>query len=513
VALLHALYQLKAELQLEIEVAHLNHMLRGQEADQDARYVGELCASLAVPCHQLQADVLEFARVRHQSIEEAARNVRYREFAELLYSQNIPLLLVAHNANDQAETVLMRLLRGTGLHGLAGMLPLAQLPDTLYNPEDSQKWLLGRPLLEVWRTEIEEYCAANKLQPRHDSSNTDLNYTRNRVRHELLPLLEEKYQHGAAVNLARLARLAGDEEAWLSELTVQEYQEIAVEIDDDENPGFVQTSYEEWVEAVTSESNQNGSWSPDNKIIWDFEGRYIVLNLTRLQEKPIALQRRLVRYAYYCFAATIHKLENLHLELILANLNKPGWKISLPNGVRAQIYPNDMVVGWGSDTGFREKNKLAEEIPLYIPETVNIKVPGVIEFSDWRIIADILAVVENLVNVVPNFSALEFKDGIGKVWLDADKVGSEVIIRGRKRGEKFKPLGAPGQRKLQDYMLDAKIPHKLREGWPLVVRPSSGEGEAERVAWVVGYGIGDEFKVTAQTQRILRLSVESLEVD
>ena len=454
-ALLHALYQLKAELQLEIEVAHLNHMLRGQEADQDARYVGELCASLAVPCHQLQADVLEFARVRHQSIEEAARNVRYREFAELLYSQNIPLLLVAHNANDQAETVLMRLLRGTGLHGLAGMLPLAQLPDTLYNPEDSQKWLLGRPLLEVWRTEIEEYCAANKLQPRHDSSNTDLNYTRNRVRHELLPLLEEKYQHGAAANLARLARLAGDEEAWLSELAQQEFCKIA----------------------EVSESSVN-------------------LAISALQTHPVALQRRLIRLAYYKTASTLHNLDFSQIETVIANLTKVGWKQDLPQGVQVLVQANNLVFSFARDDKAQKSLEKINEPQLLL-------LPGEFTVHSWRFSAEFVLINESDI----------FRETGFKANLDADKVGPTVAIRGRKRGEKFKPLGAPGQRKLQDYMLDAKIPHKLREGWPLVVRPSSGEGEAERVAWVVGYGIGDEFKVTAQTQRILRLSVESLEVD
>ncbi len=457
VALLHALCQLKDELSLEIQVAHLNHMLRGEEADQDASYVSELCQSLAVSCHQLQADVLDFARASHQTVEEAARNVRYSNFAELLYTQNIQLLLVAHNANDQAETVLMRLLRGTGLHGLAGMSPLGPLPDLNINlvlyPDIYKKWLVGRPLLEVWREEIEEYCVTHQLNPRRDSSNSDLNYTRNRVRQELLPLLEEKYQHGAAVNLARLARLAGDEEAWLSELTRQSFCKIA-----------------------------------------EIRTGLVSLNILDLQTHPLALQRRLLRLAYAEVTGTLHNLDFSQVETVLANLTQAGWKQDLPQGVQVLVKGSQLLIQ-PTRIGSAQNNLLR------VIKSTQLALPGEFEINNWRISAEILPVNEAIVACETGFKAI----------LDAAKVGTEVIIRGRRRGEKFKPLGAPGQRKLQDYMLDAKIPRELRESWPLVVRPASVESEAEKVVWVVGYGIGDEFKVTAETQRILRLSVEQVD--
>jgi tRNA(Ile)-lysidine synthase len=177
-ALLHLLRRLSAELGLSLRVAHLNHGLRGAMADEDASFVASLAASWGLPCTVGQMDVRSTAAGR--SLEEAARQARYRFLAEVAGAA-AGTIAVGHNADDQAETVLMHFLRGTGVAGLRGMLPRTALADyRLGIPAKGQLWLV-RPLLGVPRRDIEVYCAKNELEPRFDRSNEDLTFFRNRL--------------------------------------------------------------------------------------------------------------------------------------------------------------------------------------------------------------------------------------------------------------------------------------------------------------------------------------------
>jgi tRNA(Ile)-lysidine synthase len=181
-------------------IAHLNHQLRGEAADADADFVRRFAEACLVPCHIAVVDVAEVAAQTHTSIEVAARQARYAFLAKVAADAGASLVTTAHHADDQAETVLMRLLRGTGIAGLRGMQPCAPWPDSTV--QTNLKLL--RPLLRTTRAEIERYCQDRNLQPRHDASNDDSTYTRNRIRHELLPYLEQ-YNPGIRAVLARLA--------------------------------------------------------------------------------------------------------------------------------------------------------------------------------------------------------------------------------------------------------------------------------------------------------------------
>ncbi|NWJ47334.1 MAG: tRNA lysidine(34) synthetase TilS [Chloroflexi bacterium] len=485
VALLHALVGMKEALNLEIHAAHLNHGIRGEEAKDDYDYVIELCNLLSVQCHLKDQDVPALAKLLSVSLEEAARRARYEFFGEIMTNFDFPLLLVAHTANDQAETVLMRLLRGSGLQGLAGILPLSRLPYS----EAANLWV-GRPLLEIWRNEIEDYCAVHKLTPHHDSTNHDMRYTRNRIRHELLPLLEDKYQHGAAANLARFATLAADEEEWLDELTGAAISSVAVEQEGWINRASMGlTSYEDWANIV--EGNQSGSIFIDPRISRDWDDRHIVIDLAGFSRFPLALQRRALRLVYFRLKERLENLEHKHIESILTNLDKAGWKIILPGNVQAQVYSEKLVLGF--------RGQLIPDFGLLLDEAqlIEIEAPASINFKGALLECDVFEVDEETNWMTDRWVAL----------LDADKTGTKLTIRGRKAGERFKPLGAPGRKKLQDYMVDAAIPRQLRERYPLVVRLPQSAGDSDKIVWVVGFAIGDEFKVTDETSRILRLSI------
>ncbi|HFB52371.1 MAG TPA: tRNA lysidine(34) synthetase TilS, partial [Anaerolineae bacterium] len=182
VCLLDVLRRLAPALNLKLHVAHLNHQLRGDAAAADADFVRDLARRWQLPVTIGQADVAQLARQQKKSVEDAARAARYdflRQVARKIHAEKIA---VGHNADDQSETVLLHFLRGAGLDGLRGMLPRTPQPDGGAP--------LIRPLLEIPRTEIEAYCRAQNLPFRTDATNRDENFTRNRVRHSLLPLLE-----------------------------------------------------------------------------------------------------------------------------------------------------------------------------------------------------------------------------------------------------------------------------------------------------------------------------------
>jgi tRNA(Ile)-lysidine synthase len=185
--LLHLLRRLAPESHLTLHVAHLNHGLRGAAGEADAQAVAERAADWALPCTIGRADVPALAVESRTSLEEAAREARYAFLQAVARDRGARTIAVGHNADDQAETVLMHFLRGSGLAGLRGMLPRTALGERF----------LVRPLLDMPRSRIEAYCAASNLQPSRDLSNADTTIYRNRLRHELLPLLEDPRRAGS----------------------------------------------------------------------------------------------------------------------------------------------------------------------------------------------------------------------------------------------------------------------------------------------------------------------------
>src|SRR5690606_7110870 len=215
VALLHVLTRLKDQESLDLVVAHLNHRLRGRSADEDAAFVGSLAERWGLPAVVEEADVARMARQRGVGIQEAAREARYAFFSRVAEAWGAARIALAHHADDQVETVLFRLIRGTGTRGLAGIPPV--------------RGPIIRPLIDVSREDIVAYCRRHRLPYRTDPSNRDMRYRRNRIRWELIPLLEERYNPRVREAIVRMARILRDEDDFLDRYADGVYRSIARE--------------------------------------------------------------------------------------------------------------------------------------------------------------------------------------------------------------------------------------------------------------------------------------------
>ena len=226
VALLYLLYELRDEFELTIEVAHLQHGIRGEEAIEDARFVARLAERLSLICHLKEIDLpqLKIAS-RKTSLEEMGRFERYRFFAETAQLHRLDVVATAHTADDQAETIVMRLFRGAGRTGLRGIAPMRQL--MVAGDRRCANVLLIRPLLNALRREVMDFLEQRKLPSRTDSSNRDLFFLRNWIRLKLMPQVSERFGVKLPARLCAQAQVLGDEEDYLAELTRQQLENVS----------------------------------------------------------------------------------------------------------------------------------------------------------------------------------------------------------------------------------------------------------------------------------------------
>jgi len=434
VCLLHILVNLQEEMGIRLHVAHLNHQLRGAESEADARYVSDLAHRLDIPVTVEQREVKAYQSRRRCSLEEAAREVRYTFLAQVARTIGADRVAVGHTVDDHIETILMHLIRGTGTRGLRGLQPSSwwqSLGDSL---------TVIRPLLEVSRQETVDYCHRYQLMPRVDISNLSLSPLRNRIRHQLLPLLQS-YNPGVAEALLRTARIAGDDLAFLD-----------------------------------GESARLGAELVRR------EGDAVILDKKGFLELPPALKRHLLRASIEKLLGNLMDIETRHIEEIMDVLTKPaGKRISLPGSLIFSVEYDRYLLG--SDLAALSPFPILDaELPL--------KVPGETRLSGWSVTATILR-REQMTEKGDDFAAC----------FDLDRAGDKLLVRSRKRGDRFQPLGMSGPKKLNEFMIDAKIPNSWRQRVPIVC--SSGH-----IIWVVGWRIDDRVKVTGTTRKVLCLEFE-----
>ena len=325
VALLRALHARAGELGLVLSVAHLHHGLRGAEADADLEFVRDLAARLELPFHHAQVDIAAEAAKAGESIEEAARRLRYAWFRQLLLEIPLQAMATAHTRDDQAETVCAKFLRGAWTEGLSGIHPLVEFPEGR----------ILRPLLAASRAEVETYLRTLAQPWREDSTNQDSGFTRNRIRHELLPQLES-WNPRLRDHLAQMAELARDEEAWWQAELVR----IAPQL------------------ILAGKPVRGGGRASSGGL---------ALDVTRLAALAPAMQRRLLRHAAAQLGAApdfpaTEALRNLALE------GRAGQRRDLALGLRAERTPRELRLTMETATSAEES------IPEY-----SVPVPG--EFS------------------------------------------------------------------------------------------------------------------------------------
>ena len=210
VCLLHMLYRIKDKFNLKLGAIHINHMLRGEEADKDENYIIDLCEQMGIKHYVKRINIEYIAKETNVSLETAGRNERYKAFEEIKIKDKYNKIAVAHNANDQAETILMRIMRGTGLEGLTGIKP-------------QREGGIIRPILCLNRQEIEDYCEYNGLNPRIDASNYDRHYNRNRVRLDILPYMRDNFNKDIIDTLNRMTLLLQKDNEFIEEYSKKCY--------------------------------------------------------------------------------------------------------------------------------------------------------------------------------------------------------------------------------------------------------------------------------------------------
>jgi len=214
ICLLHILNSIKESLNFKIYVAHVNHMIR-KEAEEETNYVQEFCKNIGVECFTKNVDVLKMAEQEKKGTEEMGRDIRYEFFDDIMKKSNANKIATAHNNNDKIETIIMNILRGSGLPGLKGIEPIRD-----------GKYI--RPLINIERTEIEDYCKKNRLNPKYDKSNNENNYTRNKIRNIIMPYIKEEFNPNIMKTLNRLSTVATEEDEYLNQITKQTYEEILI---------------------------------------------------------------------------------------------------------------------------------------------------------------------------------------------------------------------------------------------------------------------------------------------
>ena len=458
--LLHVLVQLRAEYGWRLHVAHLNHGARGADSDADAEFVAALAADWGLPATVQKQDVPALARTRRMAFEETARRVRYAFLAQVAAEVGAAKIAVGHNADDQAETVLMHFLRGAGPAGLRGMLPITPITDyRMIEPLDGEDSVIPepapsiiRPLLEVPRSDIERYCTAHGLRPRFDRSNLDTTYFRNRLRHELLPLLES-YNPNIRARLCHTAAVVADDYELLTQLREQA-----------------------WSTAVQAER--------EPAVVFDRAG---------WRALPVSLQRATLRQAAYRLRRTLRDVDFVHVENArrVGLEGETGAQATLPMGLALTVGYDTLTVG---DAGSAAPPP--DEPLLWGSDPIPVQVPGTTPLpdSEWTLRATVLHEWD-AGRVAANRDPWT-------AYFDLNALAGMLVLRPRRQGDRFRPQGMGGQRaKVSAFMTNVKIPLAWRDRVPLLVAD-------DEVIWVCGRRLGEGVTVGAETQRVARLWFE-----
>jgi tRNA(Ile)-lysidine synthase len=394
-------------------------------------------------------DVAEVAELEGLSIEEAARQVRYRFLFEQARQVGAQAVAVAHQADDQVETVLMHFLRGAALPGLSGMAYRMVLP--VWDATIP----LVRPLLGFWRADIEAYLVEIGVRPREDRTNQDTAYFRNSLRHELIPELG-KYNPRFKAVLWRMADVLRKEDQFLETLADQA-----------------------WEDCFGSQG----------------DGR-VMLDATSFSGLAVALQRRLLRRAAGLLRPDLRDVGFQAIERALAFIAdpKPGGEVDLAAYVSLAVIDRQIVVKtWTAEwPDFKQPLLPSAEVKVALE-------PGKPVFlrHGWQLVARLMDPAPE--NAAEKATALSK----GEAWLDADRIRWPLIVRGWQPGERWRPLGLDGHaQKMSDFFINEKVPQHLRAVWPLVC---DAEGQ---VLWVARMRPAEDARVTGETTRILRLRVE-----
>lgn len=395
ICLLHVLYNLKDKLGINLVAAHVNHCLRGKDADDDENYVKNFCNEFGIECYVKREDVNKIAEEKKISQELAGREVRYKFFNDVLKKVGGNKIALAHNANDQAETMLMRFFRGTGLDGLTGIKPVR---DNIY----------VRPIINIERYKIEDYCEKNKLNPRIDKTNIERDYTRNKIRLDVIPYIKENFNPDIVECLNKLEAAVKRDNEYLSIISYKKYSEHCKKL--------------------------------NNKII-------ICAEAFKEHE---AILTRIIRLALKELLGNLYNIDSKHIyDIIKVQRGSTGKEIMLPNDTMVLNNYGDIDLYLKSN---QERSNNKEEYKLLVNNNNRLESIG----------------LNITLEIIDNKGQVNLDNDMLIKYFDFDKVNGEIKLRYRKNGDRFIPLGMEGSKKLKDLFIDLKIPKNERDYIPLI---------------------------------------------
>ena len=441
ICLLSVLKNLQTNLDLKLTAVHIHHGLRGEAADRDRDFVMQMCAALQVPCEVFHKDIRKMAREQHLSEEEAGRLFRYDCFEKVRQQKHASKIAVAHHMDDQAEPVLLNLFRGSGLKGLAG-IPVV-------------RGKIIRPLLSVSRREIEAYLERNGIIYKNDATNFETEYTRNRIRLDILPYVTENINQGAAVHIAETAAIASD---------ICRYIEKQAEA-----AGRTIIQWKLLQSVSAAEIDAEGFISQD-----------------------IAIQREILRQVLSGMTGQLKDIRAVHIETLRELFcGHAGRKINLPYDLSAErtytavsVFKNQTHNNRGNDV-FSETSS-----------EIRIDVPGnyILDAGKRKLCLEIFPVEKNL----------QIPKKMYTKWFDYDRIKNGLILRKRQSGD-YMVIAGGHKKALRRIMMDDKIPQSDRETLNLLT-------DGSHVLWIPDTGrMSEYYKITGETKLILSAELKEIE--
>ena len=461
-----------------LHVLHVNHLLRGEDADADQHFVQETCDSLGIPCTALRVDVAKLAQERDGNVEEIGRRVRYdaaRELAQKLcveqgVSRQKAKILTAHTADDRAETFMMNVMRGSGMSGLASI--------------PRHRGLIYRPLLDYTHDQLKDWLKARTLDWHEDATNTDTHYLRAYMRHNVLPLLKARNPL-LVQTVCKIADLMTDEDDYLEAKAARKLRQITLR---------------------KSESS-------------------LVLDALKLSSTDVVIARRVVRIVARQLIPEAW-LEFRHVDAVLEAVAAGVGVANLPQNLEARVRLGTVTfsftgaartvgaasaAGSASAAGGAASNEPAGTVPAAATFGEHLAVPGTLELADGRVLSARILPVEHGFDVV-SYATAHSQEWLGEsVLLDARACGVDPVhggslwVSGPEAGDTMQPLGMHGQsKKISDLLGEAGVPVESRSMMPIVRTNIRGH-----VVWVAGIRPDERVKCTQDTKQLLELNIYS----
>ena len=424
VFLFHMLRILKDELGYNLYCAHVNHLYRGEDAYSDEKFAMELCEEYGIKCYLLRKHASEYAKELNMTEEEAGRKMRYDFFNGILKDLGGGYITTAHNYNDQVETLLQRIIRGTGIDGLAGM--------------EFKSRNIVRPILDVKRKELEEYLHDNDYEYCIDKTNLEAIYGRNRIRLDFIPYVEENYNPKFQDSIFRLSQTVKNDREIIEESVRKAYEDVLVS-----------------------------------------EKRIIRLNLERFNSLVNGLKTRVLRHSIEKLKGNLVNVEFSHLEQVLSICERQntGKTVTLPGNISLGIEYGEIVI------------KTKEEIKDYV---YNVSIGQSIVISEAEAELKTYMTDDEKYDKSPD-----------KILVDCDKIKGGLIVRNRRPGDRFVPLGMKGQKKLKDFFIDERIPRDERNKVPVLT-------DEENIIWIAGHRMSELYKIDKNTEKVLVIEIKEI---